>query len=589
MAVCQFNPASDYYQDFILRYSPRSSENLYELARTQCITFVNQEFAIAHIPASLAGTLSIARHGYSAIPKLYGLEETSALEKSGILQAIVQPSLQMTGRGVLIGMIDTGIDYINPLFRNTDGSTRILGIWDQTIESEELPRPVSGFQPLYGTTYGSEEINAALNSENPYEIVPSRDEDGHGTFMAGVAAARYITDPIIYSGAAPEAALAIVKLKPAKQYLRDFFLIRKDVPAFQENDIMTGISYLLGLANEARMPLVIYLGLGTSQGSHDGTSPLGRQLQNLAGYPGLAAVAGAGNETGYQLHFLGNIPQDQAYEDVELRVGAGEAGFCMELWAQEPDLYTVGFVSPSGEVVERVPQALGTETVLPFRLDATTITLNYVNFEASSGSQLIFMRFQAPAPGIWHIRVYPSAAITRRYHIWLPLHQFLSSDTVFLRPDPDTTITDPGNAAMPLTLSTYNHLDSSIYIHSSRGFTRLQDIKPELAAPGVNVQGPMPIRRSPADTGTEQNQTPESQLRFSSRTGASVAAAFAAGAMAGLFTWAFTDQNDPSLSGAAAKSMLIRGAARNPSFTYPSKEWGYGTLDLFQAFLNIRE
>ncbi len=590
MPVCEFYPASDLYEDFILRYSSRASQTIYEITSSQCISVVNQEFAIVHAVADRIEPLSIARYSYGSIPKLYGLQDTTALEKSGVLQAIDQPALRLTGRGVLIGMVDTGIDYTNPLFQNPDGSTRILGIWDQTIQSEELPRAVSGFQPLYGTTYTSEEINAALASDTPYALVPSKDEDGHGTFMASVAAARRISQPTAYSGAAPEATLAIVKLKPAKQYLRDFFLIREGVPAFQENDIMTGISYLLGLANQTRMPLVIYLGVGTSQGSHDGSSPLGQQLQNLSGYPGLAAVVGAGNETGYQHHFLGNVASDQSYEDVELRVGSDETGFCLELWAEPSDLFTVGFVSPSGEVVERIPQALGTETMIPFRLDATSITLNYVNFESGSGSQLIFMRFQTPAPGIWHIRVYPATSVTRRYHMWLPMHQFLSADTVFLRPDPNTTITDPGNAVMPLTVSTYNHADNSLYIHSSRGFTRNRTIKPDLAAPGVEVQGAR-ILGTGIQGAAENSGVParNEELRFSRGSGSSVAAAIAAGAIAGLFTWAFTDQNDPTLTGSAAKSMLIRGAARNPTLIYPSREWGYGTLDLFQAFLKLRE
>jgi len=586
MSDCEFYTASEQYQDFILHYSPRSPEIVSNVFNNHCISIIDPEFAVVHIKADGAKPLSIARQAYGAIPKLYGLQDTTALEKSGILQAATQPSLRLTGRGVLIGMIDTGIDYINPLFRNTDGTTRIIRIWDQTLPSEN-PQPTPGFQPTYGSTFTSEQINEALMSDHPYELVPSKDDNGHGTFMAGVAAARRIEQPVSYSGAAPEAALAIVKLKPAKQYLRDFFLIREGVPAFQENDIMAAISYLLGLANEVKMPLVIYLGVGTSQGSHDGTSPLGQIIQNQSRYFGLAFVVGAGNEAGHQLHFSGNVPADQAYEDVELRVSEKETGFCLELWAEKPDLYTIGFVSPSGEIVERIPQALGKEISIPFRLDSTSITMNYVNFETASGSQLIFMRFRTPAPGIWHIRVYPSEAISRRYHMWLPMQQFLSGDTVFLRPDPDTTIVDPGNSGALLTVSTYNHVDNSIYIHSSRGFTRINTIKPDLAAPGVEVQGPLVTIPLPDSPPRLSENNPE--IRFGRSTGSSVAAAIAAGAMAGLFTWAFTDKNDLNMSGSSAKALLLRGASRNPAFTYPSREWGYGTLDLFQVFLNIRE
>lgn len=595
MLPCELYPASEEYADFIIQYPTRSPESIYEMAQTRCVNFINREFAIVHARLDRALPISIARDTYSAIPKLYGLQDTTALESSGITPVFDQPSLLATGKGVMLGIIDTGIDYANPLFRLPDGSSRILGIWDQAIRSEQAPSPVAGFQPFYGTTYSQEQISLALASEDPLSIVPSRDTDGHGTFMAGVAAGNRISRPVSFSGAAPEAGLAVVKLKPAKQYLRDFFLIPPGAPAFQENDIMAALSYLLGLANQFLMPLVVYLGVGTSQGGHDGTSPLSRQFQALTAR-GFAAVAGAGNEVGYHHHYLGTPAMNQDFEDVELRVGTDEPGFCMELWARAPELYTVGFISPSGEVVERVPMVLGSETVIPFRLDSTRITLTYQNYEAGSGGQLIFMRFEAPAPGIWHIRVYPSFSIPGAFHIWLPMHGFVSEQTVFLRSNPDTTITDPGNGSMLLTVSTYSHTNNSIYIHSSRGYTRSLLIKPDIAAPGVDVQGPALTapgagrgNLTPANgSGPTQAASP-AEPAFTRRSGSSVAAAIAAGAVADIFSWGFTNQNDENLTGASVKSMLIRGAGRNPSFRYPNREWGYGTLDLYQSFLNTRE
>ncbi|MEW4411140.1 S8 family peptidase [Clostridium sp. AN503] len=574
MPACELYPASEEYADFIFQYSTRSTENIEEMTRATCINIISRDFAIVHARLDLIEPISIARDTYSTIPKLYGLEDTTALESSGITPVFDQPSLRATGRGVMIGIIDTGIDYTNPLFRLPDGTSRILSIWDQSIQGAQMPPPVSGFQPFYGTTYSQEQINQALASDDPFSIVPSRDTDGHGTFMAGVAAGNRITRPTSFSGAAPDASLAVVKLKPAKQYLRDFFLIPQDVPAYQENDIMAGLSYLLGLANIYQIPLVVYLGIGTSQGGHDGTSPLSIQIQTLT-VRGFAAVTSAGNEVGYHHHYLGNTSENQEYEDVELRVGADDPGFCAELWARAPELYTVGFVSPSGEVVERIPIILGNETLIPFRLDSTRIALAYQNYEAGSGSQLIFMRFETPAPGIWHIRVYPSFSIAGTFHIWLPMHGFVSEQTIFLRSNPDTTITDPGNGATPLTVSTYNHTNNSIFIHSSRGYTRSLRIKPDLAAPGVDVQGPA------------LSDGPEPA--FTRRSGSSIAAAITAGAVADIFSWGFTDKNDENITGVSVKSMLIRGAGRNPAFRYPNREWGYGTLNLYQSFLDFRE
>lgn len=578
MPACNAPVSSEDFADFIYHYGVRTAEEVFAIAGTRCVDFVNREYAVIYVPLRDAEPISLSRFTYTAIPKLYGLQDTTALESSGIIQSFDQPVLNATGRGVIIGLIDTGIEYTNPLFRHTDGSTRILGIWDQTIDSgqENIPNGDLRSPPLYGTFYTKEQIDLALISDDPYEVVPSRDTDGHGTFMAGVAAGNRILQPVSFSGAAPESSLVVVKLKPAKQYLRDFFLLTPDTPAFQENDIMMGIRYLFDQASRFEMPLVIYLGVGTNQGNHDGTGPLGSQLQQFAGTVGLSAVIGAGNEVGYHHHFLGNMTTGQEFEDVELRVGEGENGFCMELWAREPELYTVGFLSPTGELIERIPMRLGSEINITFRLERTVITVNYRTAELGTGSQLIFMRFVDPTPGIWHIRVYPSLDINGQFHIWLPMHGFISDQTIFLRPNPNTTITEPGNATMPMTVSTYDHVTDSIFVHSSRGYTRHGIIKPEFAAPGVNVQGP-------------GLSLPGEELRFVRATGSSVAAAIAAGAAADVLSWGIVDENEPNLDDTTVNAMLIRGADRNPALSYPNREWGYGTLNLYQSFLRVRE
>lgn len=275
---------------------------------------------------------------------------------------------------------------------------------------------------------------------------------------------------------------------------------------------------------------------------------------------------------------MGRLLNDQEYDDVEIRVANGERGFFIELWATEPELYTVGFVSPTGEVIPRLPIGLGAEITVPFTLEQTVITVNYRTTEIGSGSQFVLMRFEAPTAGIWHIRVYNSLFITGIFHMWLPVEGFISEDTFFLRSDPNTTITEPANAAVPITVSTYNHINNSIYIHSSRGYTRGGLIKPDLAAPGVNVYGP---GLSPGGAGETFPMT--------RRTGSSVAAAHVAGAVADLFTWGIVRGNNTAMSDASVRAYLIRGANRNPAYTYPNREWGYGTLDLYQTFLRIRE
>ena len=184
-----------------------------------------------------------------------------------------------------------------------------------------------------------------------------------------------------------------------RQLYRDFYLLADEAAAYQENDIMMGLKYLLLLAASRGLPLVAVLGLGTSQGSHEGTSPLGKMLNQAAEFSGVIPVLAAGNEAARSRHFLGSVDRDAEYEDVEIRVADGEKGFVLELWARDPELYTVGFLSPTGERIARIPLAFEGDNRVRFLLEQTEITVNYIDAEAGSGSQLIFMRFQAPTAG----------------------------------------------------------------------------------------------------------------------------------------------------------------------------------------------
>lgn len=582
MPDCPFNPAAENIADLIYRFGSLQSER-WNNTSSLCADYVSSDYIILHMPLT-PDAVSMRVHSYYMIPSLFSPLDYNAMEASGILSAFNSPALNNQGKGVLIGLVDTGIDYRSPLFQNPDGTTRIAGIWDQSVPIEEdvLPAGVPDYYPMggssYGTEYTREQINEALASDDPLSLVPTQDTIGHGTFLAGLAAGSSIPQED-FTGAAPEAELAVVKLKPAKKYLRDFYLIPSDAPAFQENDIMMGIKYLRMMADRLKKPLVILLAMGSNSGSHIGTSPLSQVTQNYSGFFGIITVIAGGNETGAAHHFYTSIPAGTEYEDVEIRVGKEEAerGFVLELWAADADTYTVGFISPSGERISRIPIIANNETSIPFLLDATTITVNYQLIEAESGSQLIFMRFQTPAAGIWTVRVYNTQRFKGTFHMWLPVQGMISEETVFLRPDPYSTITVPGNSRLPITVGAYDTSTGGIYIHSSRGFTPNQIVKPELAAPGVNILGPSVGRKPGSDT------------PMTTRTGTSAAAAITAGAAANLLGWGIVEGNYPTMSEASVKSYLIRGAQRNPALTYPNREFGYGTLDLFQTFLRLRE
>ena len=573
---CTNSVASEDFADFIAPYFTKLEEFIRSQG-TDCIDFVNSTLAVVYVPLSTVTPSTYTSYTYSAVPKLYSLLDVTSMDAAGITPAGELPVLNNQGAGVIVGFVDTGINYTDSLFRNVDGSTRIIGIWDQTNNSDnsnnienETAKPFSAFSALYGTQYTAEEINLALNSDNPASIVPTRDENGHGTFLASIAAGNR-DERAGFSGAAPQASIAMVKLKPAKQYLRDFYLIQDGAEAYQENDIMMGVSYLYFLARKYSMPLVVCIPLGTNMGSHMGMSRLGQYLNQVSLSNGSAVITAAGNETGARHHFRAVMDADTDEVTAELRVGEREAGFSMELWAENMGAYTVGFISPTGEVAREISVPLRGENTVSFLLEQTQITVYTQIADVSSGSQFIFMRFENPMSGIWRILIRNSLDIRETFHIWLPVRGFISDETYFLRPDPDTIITDPGNARYPITVTAYDHTKNSIYIHASRGYSLSGRIKPDLAAPGVNILGASVSGR-----------------RLTRMSGTSVSAAHLAGAAAILLNWGVLNANYPYLNTPVLKSIFVRGAQRNPALTYPNREFGYGTLNLYEAFLHLR-
>ena len=573
---CTNSVASEDFADFIAPYFT-TPEEFIRSQGTDCIDFVNSTLAVVYVPLSTVTPSTYTSYTYSAVPKLYSLLDVTSMDAAGITPAGELPVLNNQGAGVIVGFVDTGINYTDSLFRNVDGSTRIIGIWDQTNNSDnsnnienETAKPFSAFSALYGTQYTAEEINLALTSDNPASIVPTRDENGHGTFLASIAAGNR-DERAGFSGAAPQASIAMVKLKPAKQYLRDFYLIQDGAEAYQENDIMMGVSYLYFLARKYSMPLVVCIPLGTNMGSHMGMSRLGQYLNQVSLSNGSAVITAAGNETGARHHFRAVMDADTDEVTAELRVGEREAGFSMELWAENMGAYTVGFISPTGEVAREISVPLRGENTVSFLLEQTQITVYTQIADVSSGSQFIFMRFENPMSGIWRILIRNSLDIRETFHIWLPVRGFISDETYFLRPDPDTTITDPGNARYPITVTAYDHTKNSIYIHASRGYSLSGRIKPDLAAPGVNILGASVSGR-----------------RLTRMSGTSVSAAHLAGAAAILLNWGVLNANYPYLNTPVLKSIFVRGAQRNPALTYPNREFGYGTLNLYEAFLHLR-
>lgn len=582
MPDCSSLIVSEETGDYIIEYNSLYFEQI-QRQDGVCISCINDTWCILYTNYPGSRNINI-QQGYYSVPKLYGLMDTTSFDASGITATLNQPLLNVRGQGVLIGFLDTGIDYLREDFKASGGRTRIAAVWDQTIQSvnyeedtgeavgtEQYDREQAQGMVQYGTVYTREDINAALAAEregqNPYDIVPSRDENGHGTFLAGVAAASKTAD---YIGAAPEAEILMVKLKPAKKYLRDFYLLPERVEAYSETDMMMGVRFLQQYAIREKKPLVICVGLGTSSGSRTGALPFADLLNTLARQVNIVVVTCTGNEANNRTHTSGLAVSDTEPSEIEITVGADERGFVMEIWAESLDILSVAITSPSGERISRIPARIDTGGVYNFLLERSQVAVDYRVVESASGYEVIFMRFINPAQGIWKIHLYSLTNIVGRYNAWLPLKQFLSGDTYFLNSNPSTTLTEPSAAERVISVGAYNHITDASYAASGRGYTATGLIKPDFVAPGVDVYG---VRAGGG---------------YTTRTGTSVAAAHAAGAAALLLTWGVTDGNLPYMGTNEVKSVLIRGAKRENNTVYPNNIYGYGKMDVIEAFYKLR-
>lgn len=567
---------------FLVRY-PEDLTYLESIRPSDAVYRVGNQLAV--VVYCGIGVMAEENLPYGAVPRCFGLADITHLTAMGIPQTESLPGFDLYGNGVILGMVDTGINYRESVFKRRDGSNRVLTIWDQ--EAQYGTNEATGdtlFIP-FGTVYSEAEIHA--------ETVLANDEDGHGTYLASVAAGGAFRgtqqtstgdSPIENRGVAPECELAVVKLRQAKEVLRDYWRIDTDAPCYSETDVILGIQYLVRFAQSQNKPLVLLLALESNSGPHNGAGLFDGFLDRLSQQRGIAVVIAAGNEGNAAHHYESrSVPDetDNGADEAEEVVFAvnGTRQMSLEVWGRLGDLYAIDLVSPGGNQLGMVPPV--TEGILSrsFLLEGTQVVVAYQVPERQTGEELIFIRFRNLTDGIWTLRVYPRRVLTGRnsFHVWLPITGFLHGNTSFLRPEPDVTVTEPGNSSLSLTFGAYDDLSGGILANSGRGYPRNGGIKPDLASPGYRIPGitGLPVFGEPTEGG------------YVLRSGTSVAAACGAGATILMMEWGIVRENLPYLRGTEIKSFFINGAVREER-TYPNREWGFGALNLLGAFREIR-
>jgi len=445
----------------------------------------------------------------------------------------------LTGRGVIVAVVDSGIDYAHPDFLNSDGTTRILELWDQTLD----------------TVYDSEDINRALEQATAterYGIVPSQDRSGHGTHVAGIAAGNGRASNGRYRGVAFESDLLVVKLGTPGE---------NDFP--RTTELMRAIDYCVRKSQEYSRPIAINLSFGNNYGSHSGTSLLETYINDMADFGRNVIVIGSGNDGAAALHTAGFV-EEGTIKEIELAVSEFEQTLNVQIWKNYADNIELAIEAPNGTRVGPLQQILGPQRL---RIGDTQLLIYYGEPKPFNLYQEIYIEFipvgNYVEGGIWRFRLIPREIVNGGYDMWLPSGGTLNMGTAFLEPVEETTLTIPSTAAKGIAVGAYDGRFNQPAAFSGRGFTReTNQVKPDIVAPGVEIT-------SCAIGGG-----------YETRTGTSMATPFVTGSAALMMQWGIIDGNDSYLYGEKIKAYLIRGAKRDiGGFTqWPNPQLGWGTL-----------
>lgn len=452
----------------------------------------------------------------------------------------------LTGKGILVGIVDSGVDYRHPDFRHPDGSTRILRLWDQEIPGN----PPKGY--VLGTEYTKAQIDEALEltEREGRELVPSQDLSRHGTSVLGIAAGNGRASEGLNRGVAFESELVVVKLGRPRE---------NSFP--RTTELIQGIDYLVRMSRELGKPMVINLSFGNNYGSHRGDSLVETYIDNVSDIGRLVLCTGTGNNGSDALHAGGRISSGERKE-VQFGVGAYETTLNIQLWKDYEDEIEIYMENPAGERIGPLYEELGAQR---HRLGNTELLIYYGKPAPYHVTQEIYFDILPIGnfvdSGVWKLLLRGKQVKRGEYFLWMPGGNVLNPGTNFYSPRPQGTLTIPSTSGKIISVGAYDSARNSYADFSGRGSAFLTWQKPDLVAPGVNITAPVPGGG------------------YGTVSGTSFAAPFVAGAAALLMEWGIVRENDPFLYGEKVKAYLRRGARPLPGYEeYPNPEVGWGAL-----------
>ena len=501
-------------------------------------------YAVVTLPESEIAAYSVREQiEFIEKPKRLYFETFEEREASCILP-VQNGADGLTGEGILVGIVDSGVDYFHPDFRNEDGSTRILRLWDQSVAGN----PPKGY--VSGTEYTKEEIDEALalGETEGRRLVPSGDFSGHGTAVLGIAAGNGRASDGVNRGVAYRSDLLVVKMGNPRE---------NSFP--RTTELMEGIDYLIRQAVKMRKPIVINVSFGNNYGSHRGDSLLENYIDTVAAMGRTVIVTGTGNN-GSQPWHAGGILQQGKTEEIQLAVGAFEPTLNVQLWKDYEDEMEIYLESPSGERIGPLYERLGPQRHL---LENIELLIYYGKPGPYQLSQEIYIDFIPVGnyvdSGVWKVLLSGKRVRSGQYFLWLPGGNVLNRGTGFYSPRAVGTLTIPSTAGKVISVGAYDSRQNAYADFSGRGSQFLPIRKPDLAAPGVSISAPVPGGG------------------YATVTGTSFAAPFVSGSAALLMEWGIVKGNDPFLYGEKVKAYLRKGAQSVGGYEeYPNVEVGWG-------------
>lgn len=531
------------------------------------VIIINEKYAIVSVVKDFE--LNVDEPRFSTIvyvkpPEFYTLQAISPVEASNVGFLQLDLPLNITGKGVSVAVIDTGIDYLNEEFMDNNGKTRIDIIWDQTISSTgdgESPVP-------FGSLYNKEQIQQAIDTyrqgNSPYDIVPSKDDIGHGTNTTGLVGSTGKNPNL--RGVAPECSFIVVKLIRDYSYEAQF---KVQIPVYNITAIFAALEFVRRYALNTLIPTIIYLPLGSNLGNHKGNGILEQYIQSLSVNIGIAVVTGTGNQRANGEHASGFILEAGQSSIIDIDVSPLQNDLWVEVWVDTPNIMSLEIISPSGESSGEMNAIMNTVILYRFTFEKTRVKVNYYIPEEFSGDEYIRLRFYDLQPGVWRLRLIGQTILNGRFNAWMNQNGITIGETKFSPEDIYGTFTTPSSSSYVITAAGYNQNNNNVVNYSGMAFVDsfVNDI--DVAAGSVNALTVAPNNKVAIVNGT------------------SVAAAIVAGACALLFEWGIVQGNDPYMYSQTLKTYLARGTTRRSGDVYPNPQWGYGMLDILVMFENM--